>query len=151
MNNTDTDIVDPVELVPIGLIAAEIGLPLDELARRLADDVTFDDIGLSAVAVDVARTVIVEHRERQLIAAATTGRNQEVTEELAEQYRPRLSMAPSATALAELGYSSPQEYMAAQMAAEVEAAGSGRRHVFEDALGAGGDLVYRPIRDGGDQ
>ncbi len=147
--NTDNSHNDTAELVPLALLAAELGEPLDELAGRLADDVTFDDIGLSAVAVDVARNVIAEHRERLLVAAATTARNQENTEELAEQYRPRLS-APSAVELAEAGYATPQEWMAAQMAAEVKAAG-GRRHVLEDALDAGGDLVYRPIRDGDDQ
>jgi len=139
--NTD----DPsVELVPIGLIAAEIGEPLDELARRLGVAVTYDDVGLRCVAVATARTVISEHREHQLVAAATSARNQKVTEELAERHRPRVWSAPSATALAELGYATPQEWMAASMAAEVETAG-GRRHVFEDALEAGGDLVYRPV------
>ncbi len=131
--------------MPIGLIAAEIGESFDDLARRLGDDVICDDVGLRCVAVATARTVISEHREHQLVAAATVARNQKVTEELAERHRPRVWSAPSATALAELGYASPQEWLAASMAAEVEAAGFGRRHVFEDALEAGGDLVYRPV------
>lgn len=98
------------------------------------------------MAVDVARNVITEHRERQLAAAATMARNQQNTMAIAETYAPGRPKAPSATELAELGFSNAQEWMAHVMAAELEAAGGRRRSPLQDALDVG-DLVYRPIRD----
>src|SRR4051794_38379319 len=58
---------NPAEMVPLALIAAELDEPLEDLARRLGDDVMLDDVGLRTVTVDVARELIVEYRTRQLV------------------------------------------------------------------------------------
>jgi hypothetical protein len=41
---------DNVELVPLALLAPELGVTVDELARRLGDDVTTSEIGLRCVS-----------------------------------------------------------------------------------------------------
>jgi hypothetical protein len=61
--------VPPSDLVPISLIAPELGEQLETLAERLAPNVVTDDIGLRCVAADVARRLISEHRARQAAVA----------------------------------------------------------------------------------
>ena len=53
----------PVDLVPLGLVAGELGMGRGELEYRYAADVTVDDIGLRCLPAPVARRIVAERDE----------------------------------------------------------------------------------------
>ena len=61
--------VDPAELVPLGLLALELGEQPDTLAHRLGGDVVRDDVGLRAVPVGVAKRCVGRPRRSRTVAA----------------------------------------------------------------------------------
>lgn len=52
----------PPHLVPVTLVAGEIGADANALAAKLGDSVVLDGIGLRCLTVDLARAVIADHR-----------------------------------------------------------------------------------------
>jgi hypothetical protein len=54
---------EPVELVPLGLVADELAMSRGEFEYRHAADVVRDDIGLRCVPAAVARRIITERDE----------------------------------------------------------------------------------------
>ena len=63
MNNQTTDEIIAPELVPIVLIAAEVGETTGAVAHRFREVLVLDDIGMRAVTVDVARRFFAERAE----------------------------------------------------------------------------------------
>ena len=50
----------PVELVPLGLVADELGTSRAEIAYRHAADVVVDDIGLRCLPADVVKRLVAD-------------------------------------------------------------------------------------------
>lgn len=57
--------VDRPDLVPIALIALEIGGSVDRLVRRFGAEVVVDDVGMRAVPAETARRFFAERAERE--------------------------------------------------------------------------------------
>ena len=55
---------DPIELVPVALIAVEVGERPDVIAHRFGDVLVLDDIGMRAVPVDAARRFFAERADQ---------------------------------------------------------------------------------------
>jgi hypothetical protein len=87
-DDSAVDVADKeLELVPLALLAGELGEPIDELARRLGDDVVRDDLGLRAVPGDVATSAIVARDELVAEHRRTAERNEATTAAIADQHR----------------------------------------------------------------
>ena len=54
---------ETLELVPVALIAVEVGETPDGIAHRFADVLVLDDVGIRAVPVDAARRFFAERAE----------------------------------------------------------------------------------------
>lgn len=73
------------DLIPLALIAAEVGESVDRLAHRFGEAVTVDDIGMRAVRADVARQFFTGRAEWKAQHDEKARRRRE---ELAEKSRP---------------------------------------------------------------
>jgi hypothetical protein len=58
-----TEAPEAADLVPLALIAAEIGESVGWVAHRFGEAVVVDDVGMRAVPVDAARAFFTERRE----------------------------------------------------------------------------------------
>jgi hypothetical protein len=85
---------DPIELMPVALIAVEVGETPDAVAHRFREVLVLDDIGMRAVAVDVARRFFAERAEQ---AAEIRRRQAESMRRLKEQEakRPKVRAIPA--------------------------------------------------------
>ena len=73
-------------LIPISVLALDVGATGAELARRLADEVLVDDVGRLCVDRDTARALIAEHQARVAAsAAAQRDRDQAYRDAIAAQ------------------------------------------------------------------
>ena len=76
-------------LIPISVLALDVGATGAELARRLADEVLVDDVGRLCVDRDTARALIAEHQARVAAsAAAQRDRDQAYRDAIAAQSQP---------------------------------------------------------------
>lgn len=73
----------PENLLPVAMLAVELGVPTDELARQLGDDeIILDDIGMRCVIRATAHAVIAKHAARE---AAQRDREAKMRARLREQ------------------------------------------------------------------
>ena len=133
MNNEPSE---PVELVPLTLVADELGVSRGEFEYQYAADITVDDIGLRCVPALVARRLIADRDAREAMMLEAARRRDAEAE---ANWRPPVGV-PAIEGL------TARETMMAN-----EPPPPGRRvSPIEDAL-AGGDLVRRPVPKVDDQ
>ena len=76
--------IPEVDLVPLALIAAETGEPLERVAHRFAEAVQLDHVGMRAVSASSARAFFTERAEQRTRQEEQSRRRQE---ELARKVR----------------------------------------------------------------
>lgn len=85
MNETktleDRVLLPESDLIPLALIAAEIGEGVDRLALRFGEEVTVDDVGMRAVSASAAREFFTERAEQK-------ARQEEAARRRREERRP---------------------------------------------------------------
>ena len=115
---------DPHELVPVALIALEVGADVNQLAGRHADEVIHDDLGLRCMPAATASRLIREHRATR-DAWAATQRQQDERRRQARAARPKViaRSGPTAQDLEEMGFDSPVAAMLAVARDEARKAG----------------------------
>ncbi len=76
-------------LIPLSVLALDLGTTATALAAKLADRVLVDDLGRPAIDRDIARQLIAEHQTRQTAqAAAERHRNETFRRNIAAQLEP---------------------------------------------------------------
>ena len=90
-------LVDLAELVPLSLVAPEIGVDVDKLAAKLGAEVVLDSIGLRCCSASAAADVIAEHRTTRDAWAETQRREAERFRQ-AGAARPKVIARPGPTA-----------------------------------------------------
>lgn len=57
--------LDENELIPLAVLAIELGEPLETVAHHLADHVQLDDVGIRVVSTEAARGFLTARREQE--------------------------------------------------------------------------------------
>jgi hypothetical protein len=139
------DVMPPAtEVIPLSVLQLDLGEPSTGWASHLADrdiEIVLDDLGRASVARSDARQLFDERREAEAHAREVAARQEREAVERDRAFRAALPTGLHWTDI-------PVGATAADLwAANEKDARPKRRTVLQDALEAGGGLVFHPIRD----
>jgi hypothetical protein len=141
------DVIVPSDPIPLSQLELDLPAPttgwLIELDRR-GIAVVLDDLGRKSISRDDARTLLDEQRENEVRRQEAAERNEQRAIEADMQWRSQLNRGVP-------WYAIPAGVTPAEAWAQAEKDARPRRVTpLQEAL-EGGGMVYRPLRDDGDE
>ncbi len=87
----ETVLLPESDLVPLALLAVEVGEPVDRIVPRFGDEITVDDVGMRAVSASATRRFFTERAEQK-------ARQDEAARRCREEKAPQPKPAPGVPA-----------------------------------------------------